>query len=413
MSVLAAAARPCPVSGSAPLRLLFVAPYVPSPIRVRSYQLIRHLLQQGHRVTVLALEDEFADAEASAEMEALGASVQVVPHPRWRAALHAMSALPTPTPLWAAYCRSAEMTRRLTQLSSSGAFDLAHVEHLRAAHFVSALSGLPTVFDAVDCIAALQRQLAQRAGWRTKLLAWEEWVKLRGYEPRAYRAFDRIAVTSAYDAAELKRLESDLPPIRVVPNGVDLEYFQPGGAPEPDTLVFSGKMSYRANDDAARFLAAEILPRLRRRRPGARLLIAGSSPSAGLQALAARDPGIEVTGHVTDLRPFLARARVAVCPMRIGVGIQNKALEAMAMGRPVVCTPIAGRALAGAERLGALRVAEDAEGFAAACAALLERPEAAERAGQEARRYVEGQHRWEDAAHSFVELYRAALASKR
>ena len=114
----------------------------------------------------------------------------------------------------------------------------------------------------------------------------------------------------------------------------------------PGNIVFSGKMSYAANRDAALYFCAEIFPIIRKEHPPATLTLAGSGPTADLRALAARpNSGIEVTGRVPDLRPFLARASVAVCPLRLGVGIQNKVLEAMAMGQALVATPLASRPL--------------------------------------------------------------------
>ena len=392
-----------------PLRILYVLPYVPSPIRVRPFQIIRSLARLGHRVTVVALEDEFITPDALRELEADCEKVHIVPHSRLNAAVNCLFALPTPTPLWAAYCRSPRMARLLQTLVGETRFDVAHVEHLRAAHFAGSLGRLPRVLDAVDCITALQKQILDQGetGLR-RLLAWEEWAKLRTYEPRVYRGYGRIAVTSAHDASALVTLEpTRLPPVEIIPNGVDLDYFQPvpDEKPEPDCVVLSGKMGYIANADAARFLLKDILPRLRQYRPGVRVILAGSNPPADLKALAQRVGNVTVTGFVEDLRPCIRRASVAICPMRIGVGIQNKALEAMALGRPVVASPLVARAILGASETGALRIAETADEFAAACALLLTRPNEAKEAGEAARNYVERNHRWESAARKFVEMY--------
>jgi sugar transferase (PEP-CTERM/EpsH1 system associated) len=396
------------------LRILYVLPYTPSPIRVRPYQIIRALARAGHQITVVALEDGFASKTTLQELKEVCDAVHIVPHSRIQAAANCLMALPTPRPLWAAYCHSPRMENLLRELVASGAYDVAHVEHLRAAHFASALGTLPRVLDAVDCITALRRQILDQCPvGPQKLLSYEEWLKLRRYEPSIYRSYSQVAVTSQQDAMDLATLAPErLPPIEVIPNGVDLEYFSPltDVRSITDTITFSGKMSYIANEDAAQFLLKEIVPYLRKLRPQVEVILVGSNPSTGIRELAKKTGGITVTGYVEDLRPYLSRAVVAVCPMRIGVGIQNKALEAMAMGRPVVATPLAGRALAGAVRTGSIRLMENAEAFARACATLLANPNEATEAGVAARRYIEEHHRWEFAAAHFIELYEKARA---
>ncbi|MBC7806033.1 MAG: glycosyltransferase, partial [Akkermansiaceae bacterium] len=361
------------------MKILYVLPYVPSPIRVRPYQIIRALAQAGHRVTVAALADEFAAEDALAELRALCDALHIVPHSRTRGTWQALLALPAPTPLWAAYCYSEAMESKLRELVATNTFDVAHVEHLRAAHFAPALAPLPVVFDAVDCITALRKQMMRSSdgSLSSRLLSWAEWSKLRTYEPRVYRSFGQIVVSSEQDKTELRQLDAGSSPITVVANGVDAEYFHPNSDihPEPDTVVFSGKMSYEANHDAASFLLQEILPRLRRSRPGTKVIVVGSKPSGALKALAARTGGVTLTGFVGDIRPYLLRATVAICPVRIGVGMQNKVLEAMAVGRPVVCSPIAARALPDTVRTqDGVYVAETADEFAGVCADLLAKP---------------------------------------
>ncbi len=400
-----------------PLRILYVLPYVPSPIRVRPYQIIRALAHAGRRVTVVALADEFASDDAVAELRTFCDAVHVVPHPRARAVWQALRALPTPTPLWAAYCFSEAMEKTLRALVATGAFDVAHVEHLRAAHFARALAPLPTVFDAVDCITALRQQMMRNVAAPpvSRLLSWEEWGKLRAYEPRVYRSFGQVAISSEHDEAELRRLDGGLPPITVIPNGVDADYFcpDPRVAPEADTLVFSGKMSYEANHDAASFLLGEILPRLRQSRPGVKAILVGSAPSNALKALAARTGNVALTGFVSDIRPYLVQASVAVCPMRIGVGMQNKVLEAMAVGRPVVCSPIAARALPeGTGTNHGVHIADTADEFARVCAELLSGPvETLAESGRAARAFVAPRYRWSTTADAFNRLYDTVIAA--
>ena len=404
------------------MRILFVAPYVPSLIRVRPFQFIRALAGLGHRITLVALGADGAQADAEA-LEALTPyceATHIVPLSKKAAALRCALRLATPTPLWAAYCFSPETESLLRRLIAEQTFDVAHVEHLRAAHFAPVLQGrLPLVFDAVDCITTLQEQL-MRAGGRGalgRLVSWEEHTKLRRYEPKMAALFDKILITSQSDAdclqvlAEARGLSL---PITVIPNGVDLDYFQPQPevARAPGNIVFSGKMSYSANRDAALYFCSQIFPVIRKEYPSATLTLAGSGPTADLRALAARpDSGIEVTGRVPDLRPFLARASVAVCPLRLGVGIQNKVLEAMAMGQALVATPLAIRPLQASAPGESLCVADTPLAFATQILHLLRTPGEAARLGANARRYVETWHDWHTLACRLTALYEDAIAA--
>lgn len=404
------------------MRVLFVAPYVPSLIRVRPFNFIRSLTNLGHRVTVLALGVDGAgpDAEARAALAPFCEAVHVVPHSKRQAALQCARSLATPTPLWAAYCFSPSLEKTLEQLLAQQQFDVAHVEHLRAAHFARVLQGrLPLVFDAVDCIAELQRQLMLSPGRSAaaRAVSWEEYRKLRRYEPRVAALFDRVIITSRQDAQGLQDLAAAQRlslPIDVVPNGVDLDYFRPSVSirPTQSSLVFSGKMSYAANRDAALHFGTAIFPHIRRVRPEATLTIAGSGPTPDLLALAARPhSGITVTGRVPDLRPHLAGAAVAVCPLRVGVGIQNKVLEAMAMGKAVVATSLAARALESDAPGTNLAVADALSDFSGQVLRLLGATAEAQRLGDNARRYVETHHDWGRIAERLSGIYAEAAQS--
>jgi glycosyltransferase involved in cell wall biosynthesis len=195
--------------------------------------------------------------------------------------------------------------------------------------------------------------------------------------------------------------------VAVVPNGVDLEYFRPIAGPrEPATLVFSGKMSYHANVSAALYFAREILPLVRAARPEVRLSIVGSNPPRAVQALAS-DPAVSVTGHVPDMRPYLGSATIALCPITVKVGIQNKLLEAMAMGIPVVSTNVGAQGLAAVPGRDLL-VAANPHEFADHICRVLADDELAERLGRAGRHFVERHHRWETATRA-LEVYMEAI----
>ncbi len=392
------------------MRILLLAPYVPSRIRVRPYQFIRELSKR-HEITVLATGPA-RESSHVAQLKEECHRVHFVPMHLATGILSCALGALRGDPLQASICHSPALVNALRSLLSAESFDLVHVEHLRAARLVDVLPArIPRVFDAVDSISLLHaRTLVSSHSVRQRAVAAMELGRTRSFERRILAAFDRTAITSPEDRDQLLRLAPDAH-VTVVPNGVDMGYFAPMRPPrEPATLVFSGKMSYHANVTAALYFARNILPLIRARRPEVQLRIAGADPPDAIRALA-RDPGITVTGYVPDLRPSIGTASLAVCPVTVKVGIQNKLLEAMAMGVPVVSTHegVAGlRAQAGRD----LAVAGGPTEFAAVVLELLNDPARAGEMGRAGRRYVEAQHRWDVMAGALEHLYVQAIEDR-
>lgn len=397
----------------APLRILFICPYIPSPVRVRPYNFIKYLAKQGHQVTLLALKPPGEDTGSLPMLRAWCNQVHIIPLPRWRTLWNALCALPSRTPLQAAYSRSPEMAALIGQVQDQGKYDVVHIEHLRGAELSTAVNGTPTVFDSVDSITLLfEHTSASGPTWRSRLMAKLDLARTRFYESQLLQRYPRILVTSPKDREALVRLSTPPQPERidVLPNGVDLEYFTSLDLPrEPATLIFSGKMSYHANVAAALDLAQQVMPLIWPHLPAAKLVIAGKDPSSELRALA-QDPRIIVTGTVPDLRPYLAKATVAVSPMRYGVGIQNKILEAMAMGTPVITNSQVLTALQTKPGQD-LIIADTPTDTARTALELIEDADLAQKIGQAGRHYVESYHDWQNLVTRLEASYRHVIVS--
>ena len=451
------------------MRILFIVPYAPNLVRVRPYNVLKALAGQGHDVILATLWEGEEEREGLGVLEAAGIRVLAEHHTKVRALANCLGALPGRDPLQAHYCWNSKLNAQCTRLNAQGAFDVVHVEHLRGARYGLAMmdhrpwtmdpslrSGqahgprtldhkpwtvdhgprargrVPVVWDSVDCISHLFEQAARHGGsffgkWVTRF----ELGRTRRCEGRLVHEFDRVLVTSPVDREALERLGREYPPsvppaaaggrevapapagerITVLPNGVDLEYFCPTAEPrEPATLVFSGKMSYHANVAAVLHLAQDILPRIRQVRPEVRLWIVGKDPTPEVRRLAG--DGVEVTGTVPDLRPYLRRAEVAVVPTVYGAGIQNKVLEAMACCTPVVASAQACSALS-AEAGADLLVASEPQEFADAVLALLRDSDRRETLGTAGRRYVEREHDWSEIGGRLVRIYDEAAGAPR
>jgi polysaccharide biosynthesis protein PslH len=289
--------------------------------------------------------------------------------------------------------------------------DVVHVTGGRLAGVARDLRGRPTVLGALDAWHLnVEAQAAVSPRPRRYILR-EEARRVRRFQAGVFGAFGRVIVVSEGDAAALRALNPALR-IEVIPNGVDAAYFTPAPTTErdPATIVFSGVMSYPPNVLTADFLARRIYPLVRARRRDSRLVIVGREPDPAVRALAALE-GVEVTGEVPDMRPWLFRARAYVCPMRAGTGIKNKLLEAMASETACVATPLALQGLQvtpGTELL----VGADERELADQVLALLDDDGLAARLGRKAREYVVANHDWGAVARAHERLYAAVCAEQ-
>ena len=258
------------------------------------------------------------------------------------------------------------------------------------------LEPLPIAKKFVDLVDVDSEKFLQYAGqasyFKRKLYALEG-RRLRALEQRIGSVADRVVLATEPEA-EIYRKIAPAADVAVVPNGVDLEYFGlTKTPPEPSTCVFTGALDYRANVEGVTWFADNVWPEVRRSRPDAVFWIVGRRPTASVRALGAR-PGIEVHGDVPDVRTFLERSAVAVAPLRVARGVQNKVLEAMAFGRPVLASPEAAvglRVVDGKE----LMMAHDPGQWGLRLLQLWDDADLAARLRDGARRYVETHHRWE------------------
>lgn len=386
------------------LKILFVTPYIPSPVRVRPYAFIRELAALGHQITLVCLAQPAWENQYLSEIAPYCQDIHPVYLDRGEPYLNCLASLPTAMPLSVAYCRSRRGRKVVEDLAKSGCYDLVHTEFLRAAPLTAGLNGHPKVFDAVDSLTLTYRRglSAAYVPPSQRLIALAEWLKMRHFEPRILKQYDRVVVSSPADSRTLEG--AGCGQTCLITNGVDASYFSFYEGPRNgETIVFLGKMSYYVNVASVLWFYHQVFPLIRRQRPAARLKIVGRDPVQKILALAA-DGAVQVTGSVPDVRPHLFEAAVSICPMVAGAGIQNKMLEAMATGTAVVATSLACQALqveSGCEVL----IGDSAEEFAAHVLNLLDHEALRHRLAQNARHYVEEQHVWARAAQHLETIY--------
>jgi sugar transferase (PEP-CTERM/EpsH1 system associated) len=279
------------------------------------------------------------------------------------------------------------------------------------AQYVEDVEGIPVIMDFVDVDSDKWIQYASHTRWPLSAVYGREGRALRNYERRAAERSECIIVTTQREARLARQLSEKIT-IHVVPNGVDSAHFRPfDTAPPADApaIGFVGDMSYFPNQQAVIHFTRDVLPLVRRRVPAARFLIVGRSPSPAVQKLA-ETGGVEVTGFVQDVREWLGKMHVSVAPFAIAAGIQNKILEAMACGVPVVSTARAAQGLS-AGISGALDIADQPQEMADKIIRLLEDPAFARRRGLEGCRRVSAEHSWDESLGRLLDILRDPTAT--
>lgn len=387
------------------MRVLFLAHRIPYPPnkgdKIRSFHILKRLAER-HEVYLGCLVDQEADLEFVPYLRKLVERVELARlHPRF-ARVKSLLAVLRGRSLSVSYFYSSSLQSKLDAIVRSCGIEAIFCSSSPMAEYVfrsrhrDVFCSALRVMDLIDVDSEKWLQYAAHRPF------WERWLyryegrALATYESRILRAFDEVLVVSEAERNLLAGREGAVARVTAMSNGVDLQYFSPlhGGevlSREP-LLVFTGVMDYWPNVDGMRWFIERVLPRIRAAVPSVRLVIVGSRPNAEVRRLAAA-AGVTVTGSVDDVRSYLAAASVSVVPLRVARGIQNKVLEAMAMGKPVVSTPAALEGLQAIPGRDLIVAADDRE-FADAVVALLSDPSRAAALGRNARARVECAYSW-------------------
>jgi sugar transferase (PEP-CTERM/EpsH1 system associated) len=366
--------------------------------RIRTYHLLRQMAKRG-RVWLGCLADEPVPPESLAALEGLCERVACVPVGRRSRWARAARSLATGGSLSEGLFASRQLTRLVRSWAAEGGFGCAVASSSALLPYLRdpALAGVPKVVDLIDVDS--QKWLDFAAASRPP----KNW--LYRLEAARVRKVEQSLAGWARAASVVSRAEADVydsftkvGAATVATNGVDLDYFAPGhdggrpGLARP-SLAFVGALDYFPNEDAAAWFVREVWPAVRAKFPGAEFRIVGRNPTAAVRALASI-PGVNLVGQVPDVRPFVASAAVAVVPLRLARGVQNKVLEAMAMGKAVVAAPASLAALRVVNGVHLLSASTPREWAEAVCG-LLADPQRRRELGEAARRYVEEHHHWE------------------
>ncbi|HEV8110719.1 MAG TPA: TIGR03087 family PEP-CTERM/XrtA system glycosyltransferase [Burkholderiales bacterium] len=352
------------------MKILYVCHRFPFPPRrggkIRPFNMIRHLSASGHQVTVASLVRSAQEAEDGRGITAHCTHYEAAEVRELAQMARMVARLPTATPSSMGYFYSPVLASRIRALLARERFDLVFVHCSSVAQYVASVRGIPKILDFGDMDSQKWLEYAHYKPFPLSAGYWLEGKKLEREERRLARRFEMCTATTRAECETLERYETGTP-TAWFPNGVDSDYFSPAQEPyDPDTISFVGRMDYYPNEQCMLDFCTNVFPRLRQRRPNLRLSIVGADPVPSVRKLAEL-PGVTVTGSVPDVRPYVRRSAAMVAPLKIARGTQNKILEAMAMGVPVVTSPAAAGGVDAAPQEHFLVAGDHAE----QCAALL------------------------------------------
>jgi len=386
----------------------------------RNYNLLKEA-SRHHEVHVLVFDQPASrppgvDPEHCVEaLSKFCASVEWVPLPAdsfgigryWRA----IGGLLTGDPYEFRWLRSKEMAKRLKRLAGRIQFDVVHVDTLGLAPYVSLLPSVGTVLNHHDIESALvQRRAATDSSALWRMFWSRESANLLAAEQRWCPLFHVNMVVSD-DEGKLLKPSCPKSDIRVVPNGVDIEYFTPRPDPGGTRLMFCGRLDQLANKGAITFFFRSIWPQLAERVKAIEIDVVGKNPPAWLRELSQRDSRVHVPGFVEDVRPYFRKATIFVCPITDGGGTRLKIIDALAMGMPIVSTTFAASGLD--LRPGThLILADTPETMIEQIVRLLNDRALRQQLAQGARSVVRQTYSWETIGHSLVAAYEAAFELK-
>jgi polysaccharide biosynthesis protein PslH len=363
--------------------------------KIRPFNMIRHLQASGHQVTVCSLArspDEANEGQGIAA-HCTAFHIGMVKEPLQWARM--IVRLPTTTPSSMGYFYSADLAAKVRALLAAQRFDLIFVHCSSVAQYVEHVTDIPKILDFGDMDSQKWLEYAHYKPFPLSLGYTLEGTKMLWAEKRLARRFDLCTATTRAEWETLNGYSTGAQ-TDWFPNGVDAEFFSPDpaipGAYDADTISFIGRMDYYPNQECMQRFCKEVWPALRGRRAALKLLIVGADPSPQIRALGEL-PGVAVTGSVPDVRPYIRGSALMVAPLAIARGTQNKILEAMAMGVPVVTSRVAAGGV-DAEAGQHLLVADSSDELTTAILDVIERPEERRRLAGAGRERMLSHHAW-------------------
>lgn len=333
------------------MKILILTPRLPYPpfsgMQLRVFHLFKHLGKK-HDLSLICYQSDADEMNGAIHLKGIFCDIQTIPVAQ-RNGTYAKTALfqkikatfQPPIDLLNYAARNDAMKQAVARMLDSEKFDIAYLSCFDLLPLTRAMSQLPYVVDVIDDAALhAYHDFKMPSSLESKFRRYAYWLQIRNFEKRYLRAVPHIIMISAVDAAFFQSLCPGKA-VHVITNGIDVDFFQPDSVDhQQPVLMFSGNMDYAPNEEATIFFIQKIFPRVLEAIPDAMFAVVGRNPTKRLLELASRHRQIQVTGFVEDIRTWFQKAMIYVSPLRTGAGLKNKILEAWAMGKATVATPL-------------------------------------------------------------------------
>lgn len=325
------------------MKVLVITSRVPFPLekgdKLRIFNQIKHLNKE-HEVIVCAIDTDGSTDASIQEVQKHCSQLHILKIPKWKIVFQLMFGFFSKLPFQVSYFYSKGCQKQLDEIINATQPDFVYSHLIRTSEYVKNLP-MPKLLDYMDAFSVGIERRIEKQYFFIRWIFNMEFQRLKRYEADIYDYFDAHSIISTQDRNFINHPKRN--EIKIIPNGIDTEFFQQKTSEKKFDLLFSGNMNYPPNVEAAAFIAKNIIPLLRTEFPNVKLLIAGADPHPQVKALASAH--VFVSGWVDDIRDCYNESRIFIAPMQIGTGLQNKLLEAMAMKLPCITSELANNSL--------------------------------------------------------------------
>ena len=383
------------------MRIIVLTSRFPFPLdkgdKLRAFHQIKHL-SKINEIHLISISDSKVSQAQIEELKVYCSSVNVFKLKKWKIFLNLFLGLFSNKPFQVKYFYQRAIHKRIKTLINKINPDHIYCQLIRCVPYVQHEHHYSKTLDYMDAFSKGIERRIENVGWQKPLFKIEAF-RLVKYENLAFEYFDHHCIISENDRSFIFHEKKDF--IKVVTNGIDYNYFKPKETEKNYDLVFIGNLSYAPNVDTVLYIAHELLPSLVKKIPKIRILISGANPTN--QLLKLKNENLDITGWTKDIRNSYLSGKIFLAPMRIGTGLQNKLLEAMALNIPCITSELANQALKAKDGHQIL-VGKTAKDYIDHIFTLLENEKLRSSIAREGRIYINEIFSWETTAKDLHEL---------